>query len=497
MRRLAFLWFLPAAPQALLADEAETPFLVFREADPATAKRIERDLVTEKQLGGLMPAARRQTREELARIGPWCVPFLSTALKKESSARIRLNAVIALVLIRDPRGLPALRAAAREDGDISVRRAATLAIGTFECPADFATLKALPGAPRGEWRSAAPALARLRQTDAAAILKARADPKALPDDEHDAAAIVLAAAIATPEVALIGFLEHKQKLVQQAAAAGLCLRPPQRADEILAALGRTRLAGAARVLAIRALGAIEGAQDALLDIACKDGNADERIAALLELKGSTDEYASLAKAYARIEGRNDPVAAALLLALARTREEKAIATLLAIVRGGGSEQLRFYAAAALLCANGSALLDDTIRREAVALGGDIGLLAQGMAATSEAKRVAALAKLREIKDPRHLRLYVDRGERNWLEVNRLVTRIFELDEVLVQFDSSRPYRTEDSALDGGGGGDEKLLKAASKGTDEEQDLFDLLIPAAVGDDPPRRAFFGPEDLGGP
>lgn len=495
MRRLAFLSILAAAPQALRAEEAQTPFLIFREADPATAKRIERDLVTEKQLGGLMPAARRQTREDLARIGPLSVPFLATALKKESSARIRLNTVIVLALVRDPRGLPALRGAAKEDDDISVRRAATLAIGTFESPADLDTLKGLPGAPRGEWRSAAPALARLRQRDAGAILKARADPKLLPDDEHDAAATLLAAAIATREVALVGFLEHRQKLVQQAAAAGLLVRPPQRTGEILAALGRTKLAGTARVLAIRALGAIEGAQDALLDIACKDGNADERIAALLELKGSADEYAPLAKAYARIEGRNDPVAAALLLALARTREEKAIATLLAIVRGGGSEQLRFYAAAALLCANGSALLDDTIRREAVALGGEIGLLAQGMAATSEAKRVAALAKLREIKDPRHLRLYLEREERNWLEVNRLVTRIFELDEVLVQFDSSRPYRTEESPLDGGGGS-EKFQKAASKGTDEEQDLFDLLIPPRVGDDPPRRPYFGPEDLGG-
>ncbi len=312
---------------------------------------------------------------------------------------------------------------------------------------------------------------------------------------------MLAAAIATPEVALVEFLEHKQKLVQQAAAAGLTVRPlsHQRAGEILAALGRAKLAGAARVLAIRALGAIPDrpaeVQDALLDIACKDGNADERIAALLELQGSAEEYRPLAKAYEKIKERNDPVAAALLLALARTREEKAIATLLALVRGGGSDQLRFYAAAALLCANGSALLDDTIRREVVTLGGDIARLAQAMAGANEAKRKAALAELREIKDPRHLRLYLEREERNWHEVNRLLTRIFELDVVLVQYDSSRPGRKEESALDGGGGS-EKLQKATSKGTDEEQDLFDLLIPQAVGDEPPRRSYFGPEDLGG-
>ncbi|MFI5403968.1 MAG: HEAT repeat domain-containing protein, partial [Planctomycetota bacterium] len=165
MRRLPFLCILAAASPSLRAEEAETPFLIFREADLSTTKRIK-DFVTEKQLGGRSPDTRRQVREEIARIGPWCVPFLATAIKKESSARIRLNAVIALMLIRDPRGLPALRAAAKEDDDLSVQRAATLAIGTFECPADFGELRGLLDTPHGEWRAVAPALARGRYPEA-------------------------------------------------------------------------------------------------------------------------------------------------------------------------------------------------------------------------------------------------------------------------------------------------------------------------------------------
>ena len=107
MRRFAGLLVLLAASPGLRADPAETPFLVFREADPETAQRIKRDLIAEKSLGGRAPEMRRETREQIARIGPWCVPFLATALRKETP-RVRLNVVLALAMIRDPRGLPAL-----------------------------------------------------------------------------------------------------------------------------------------------------------------------------------------------------------------------------------------------------------------------------------------------------------------------------------------------------------------------------------------------------
>lgn len=512
MRRGAFLLALLSAPAGLSAGEAETPFLIFREADPPTAKRI-RDFVTEKQLGGRDPDARRQVREELARIGPWSVPFLETALKKESSARIRLNAVIALMLIRDPRGLQALRAAAKDD-DIWVRRAATLAIGTFECGDDFRTLRDLSETPRAEWRSVAPALARLRHyRDAAAILKAKVDPgpkrsgQHLPKDEPDAAAVVIAAVIASPELWPVDLLDHEQKLVQEAAAAGLAVRPlpASRAGELLAAFRRTK----ARVLAIRALGAITPTerppevQAELLDIACRGERADERIAALLELLGRADELEPLLKAYGRLEGRNDPVVAALLLALARTREKRAVDTLLALVNTG-SPFLRFYAAASLLYANGNARLEDERIWSAVTrLGGKdkppfdaLAACAQKMASSSWQ---GALAELTEIEDPRKLRLFFDREERNWHEVNRLLARIFRLDTVLTTFDSSGPGRTAESAVGAGSGGEEG--RKAPSGTDEEQDLFDLLMPSKV--EPPegqppypkRRPYFGPEDLG--
>jgi HEAT repeat protein len=506
VRRRALLWTLLAASPGLRADEAETPFLVFREADAPTAKRIQRDLVTEKQLGGRVPDTRRRTREDLARIGPWSVPFLDAGLRK-GTAQIRLNAAITLVLIRDPRGLPVLREAAQKDDDISVRRAATLAIGTFECGEDFERLRDLPEAPRGEWRSAAPALARLRHRHARPLLRAKVEPgprrsgQHLPKDAHDAAAVVISAAIASPEVWPVDLLDHEQDLVQEAAAAGLAIRPlpESRAGELLAALPRTK--GRARVLAIRALGAIAPrppkVQAELLAIACRDGTADERIAALLELEGQADELDPLLKAYGRVAGRNDPVTAVLLFALAKTREEEATRRLRDVLRTG-SPFLRFYAGASLLYLNGSEELRDPIRSEVWALGDELREIAQRMGGGSETARKAAFADLCRIDDPRDLRLFVAREERNWHEVNRLLARIFELDEVLTVFDSSRPGRKEESAVGGGSGGEE--ARKAPSVTDAEQDLFDLLLPTRVEppagqpDYPERRPYFGPEDL---
>jgi HEAT repeat protein len=512
VRRLAFLGFLVAVSPGLRAEQPETPLLIFRDPDPATEKEI-RDLVTEKRLGGR--DQRRPARERLAWIGPWAVPHLATALAKESSARIRMNAVIALMLVRDPRALPALRAAAAEDDDLSVRRAATLALGTFEHPDDVATLKGLLGTPRGEWTTVAPALARLRHSDAAVVLlRAAGSP---PRDEHDAAAILLAAAIASPDAPLLENLEGG-KLVQLAAAAGLAVRPPSHrlAGKILEALGRSKLTDPARVLAIRALGAIkdrpDNVQAALLDIACKDGRADERIAALVELDGRAGEFDRLWKAYGLLKGRNDPVVAALLLALARTREQKAEDVLLDLV-GTDTGFLRFYAAAALLHANGAdRVLEERIRsavnglrgRDDPALDG-LANCAQQLKSDDAAKRAAAFAELPRIDDPRHLRLFVPREERNWREVNLLFATILQLDK-LVEQAGSGPGREQESPLGGGGGGSTEPKKA-SAGTVEEQDLFDILLPPPPPPFPegrpryygPRGAperppYFGKEDL---
>lgn len=494
MRRLAALFVLIAASPGLRADPAETPFLILREPDAETAREITRDLVTEKGLGG---DKRRETRERLARIGPWCVPYLATALRKESSARIRMNAAFALALIRDPRGLPALREAAAKDDNLWVRRAATLAVPLFEWKADLETLEKIPKA-RAEWRSMAPALARLRHAGAKEILGNVA--KKLPSDEHDAAAIVLSAAIAGADLPFVELLEDRRKLVQEAAAAGLAVRPlpPERAGEILAALDRSRMGKDARVVAVRALGAIDprpdAAQAALVKIACGDGEAAERIAALLELRGTPEEFDPLWKAYRQIAGRNDPVVGALLLALARTREGKATEVLIDATRTG-SPFVRFYAGAALLDVNGSAQLPEDTRKAVTALKEvrlcePLATLAQGMASGDEATRRAAAGKLKLVDDPRHLKLSLGREERNWLEANRVLTKVFELGTVLLQFDTSARNRTAESPLPGAGGeGDEG--KKQSTASDEQQDLFDLLIP---WDYPERKPYFGPGDL---
>jgi HEAT repeat protein len=509
--RWALLAALLAASPGLRAQEAETPFLVFREPDPETEKEITRELITPKALGDHTPQRRREVRERLAsEIGPWSVRFLGGALagrKRHSSARIRMNAAITLAMLSDPRGLDALRRAATGDEDPWVRRAAALAVGPFRSPADVATLRG----PKVDRRAAAPALAKLRHPDAVAILKAMAEY--LPKDEHEGAAVLLAAAIATPDVALVPYLEgEKARLVQQAAATGLTLRPlpPRRAGELLAVF--PRLAGPARVMAIRALGAIRERPDdvraLLLDIARRDGPAEERIAALLELdEGRAQDLDPLRKAYGKIEGRNEPIVAALLFAMARTGELAAADELLGVVRSG-SDFLRFYAAASLLHAHGPReILDERIRVAVTGMKGSKGLeelavLAQRLAATAPAARQAAFADLRKVEDPRNLRLFsFTREERNWREANRLLAQIFQLDEVLVQFDSARPGRKPESALGGAGGGEGAGEgRSAPSGTNEEQDLFDLLLPPVVpapGDRPypERPPYFGPGDLG--
>lgn len=499
MRRLAFLWTLLALSPGLPAEPAKAPFLIFREADSATEKRVQRELITEKTLGGLAPETRRQAREELSWIGSWCVPYLEIAIRKQSSARIRMNAVLALAMIRDPRGLPVLREAAKEDKVLYVRRAATLAIGLFEWgKEDVETLGHLPN---GEWRAIAPALARLRNPAAAAILKANAVKFPPTKYDYDRAAILISAAIAGPGAPLVEHLEDGEDLVQEAAAMGLAVRPlpAHRAGEIIAALDRSKLSSTARVLAIHALGSIRDrppeAQERLLDIAWKDGKEAERIAALLELRGTPDEFPKLWKAYLRDGGKNDPVAATLLVALARTGEDKAKERLRAVLQR--EKFLGFYAAGALLYANGTDQLPDEIRREIVDLGDKELVEIAGMAAsTSEEKRAAALLKLKRLPDRRGLELFYSPEERIWREVNRLLTRIFDIDPVLLQFNSSN-LNDPDSPLGGGGGVGDEPRKAKS-GSPEDQDLSDLLVPPRVEHDPPypeRRPYFGPEDLG--
>jgi hypothetical protein len=254
------------------------------------------------------------------------------------------------------------------------------------------------------------------------------------------------------------------------------------------------------VLAIRAHGAIDprpdDAQAGLLKIACGDGKAAERIAALLELRGTGDEVGPLAKAYRKLAGRNDDVVAALLLALARTREPEAVETVTRLVK---PDFLGFYAAAALLCVYGPDKLPEEMRVRIVEVK-ELAELAQKLSSDSAAVRKKAIDDLRLVGDPRSLKLYFPREERNWLEVNRVLTKIFELGEVLNRFDIDGPGRTTESALPGAGSGGGEEAKKASSGSDAEQDLFDLLIPPKVPPPPgepaypERKPYFGPLDL---
>jgi HEAT repeat protein len=522
VRRCAFLLAVLVGSTGS-AKEPDPPFLILPTPDPATEKEIRNELVNQKALGDHVALERVRARERLAYLGPWTVPYLVEAVLKEKNNRVRMNAVLTLALIRDPRGLDALLAAAAGDSDRWVRRAAILALGTFRSEGTADALRRLlddtkPGAPRS---AAALALAKIRAPAAAEALPAKAEN--LPADEHEAAALLLAAAIARPVEGILERLassKESRRLVHEAAATALTIRPlpAERAKELLAQLDRTRFDGTTRVMIIRALGAIQPRPDEvrakLIDLARRDNPAaEERIAALLEFEGRAEEYDALKKAYSRIEGRNDPLVAVLLFAMARTREPAAFAEVEKVVRSG-PDQMAYYAGASLLhVATFSAPpLDAMTRGRLTKPVRDRRSDWERLAAVADNVAVgrATISDFRKLDDPRSLHLFdLTPGERPWREVNRLFARIFELDKVLDAFDTARPYRVPESPFGGGGGGGGgETERKAPGGTTEEQDLFDILLPPAPPappeehpdyfgkDGPPERPpYFGPEDLG--
>jgi len=493
---VALLW---AAPSP--AEEAKTPLLILREPDPRTAREIE-DLLSAR--GGLQDSdyeERAKARAHLAAIGPWAVPFLCETVagrKAARSARVRMNAVLALARIRDPRCLPALRSAAQEDDDLWVRRAATLALGVFENPADLETLRGMLQARNPKLqhtRAAAPALARLRVPAGGALLEGACQQ--LPRDRYDAAALVLAASVSAPAFDPLPLVDARQdKLVQAAAAAGLLVRPlsARRAGELLDLLKKPGLDGGARTVLIHALGAIPSPGDEvrarLLDLARGKGTeADrEQIAALIALDPRPADFADLKTAFRRFQGRNDPVAAAFLDALARTGAPESVDYLLGLARTG-SEFVKFYAWGSLAHhavtgagpEAGRAILAQIPRGQAhrdvylKQLDALLGLLAY--------KPELAAGEFAKLAEPRELHLWDwTREDRAWRIANHVLALIFELDKLDPGFDSSGVGRSTESAVGGGGGG-EAGRKAAS--SPDELDLAEFFS---------EQPYFGPEDL---
>ena len=485
-------------------DEAATPLIFFRKPDRGTEKEIEGELISGNGLGGGTRDQRALARAKLIVLDAWAVPYLSDALfgRKERPAHtIRMNAAAALARILDPRALPALRGAALKDKDRWVRRIAVLTLGLYRVEEDIKLLDGVISDRRKRDPVAALALGKFPQPDATDRLLARLTKP--PQDEHLLSAILLAAAVRSPDAPIAAFLEHKKRIVQRVAAACLLIRPPgPKALERILKLVDRKGPREVRALQFYALGLIPERTDeirkALLNCAIKTKHKSEvRVAALVGLADEWNvraNFPGLNKHYRTIAGRNDPVVAAFFPAMVNTGDPKAIKICLRVLKTQ-SAFLRFYASAALF--------------QAIALGPEehsrAGEIADAIVAqrphtqdprllqlidkvmrwssppegTKDLRKLAREA-LVDVGDPRGLHLFDrTRHERAWALLNSMLPFVLELDDVTVDLDkhnASTPPSTEP-----GSGNKDKA------GSEEELDLLDFLN---------EKPYFVPGDLGG-
>ncbi|MHC4550111.1 MAG: HEAT repeat domain-containing protein [Planctomycetota bacterium] len=514
MARSRTLGLLLLLAPGIQAEEEAIPLVFFREPDKAARREILHE-VSDKRLGSGARHERRASRARLRRIGPWAVPFLSDALtKRTKSQRVRMNAAMTLARIGDPDGVAALRVGARHDEHRYVRRTCSLALGllgddaprpgradAFREAAIQTLIEILRSRERGATKAAAAlALAKTGHPQAAAELRAAA--KTLSKDPHDAAAILIAATIVHDKTDLTPWVGHPEKLVRRAATTGLLIRPlpPTRADLLLERLKRERDPGI-RALLYHALGAVQdGAlRAALLRAATRSAEkAEARIAAAIELAqeyGVQESCRPLLEALHKIHSRNDPVTAPLIFALAMTGAPEATEKLTKLMTAPDAGHRSFYAAGSLLhvlCQDPTRFGDaaDLLRRIA-GLSQDPWVRKVAALATDlrwkrdqpQEMRALAHARLAQMGDPFGLGLW-DRGRRDraWQLVNRVLPRIFELDDITELGDPGE--HADDDPREHAGG---SLRGESGKGPSakpEELDLLDFLgeAPYFVPDD---------------
>jgi HEAT repeat protein len=489
------------------AGDVARPLVFFRKPDKKTEKWIQNDLIGGDGIGAGTMDTRSRARAELEVLDAWAVPYLAEALygrKKDGAHTVRMNAAATLARILDPRALPELRGAAVADKDRWVQRTALLGLGLFRAREDvdlFAGNLSLRPEKRRD-PAAAIGLGKLRgsPTAANALLTRLAKP---PRDAHLTCALLLAAAVRSSEAPIQRFLTHKKPLVQRVAAACLQIRPlaPDQVDALLKQINRGRFTDVLE-LQFYALATMPertaAVREALLDCAVKSKfKSGARVAALIGLAyewGKKENYDRLAKLYRGIRGRNDNVVAALMFAMVRTGDPRAVESLLGVLKAG-SPFLRFYASGALfhLIALGpeehpradeiaSLLERQRSRTEDKRLLRLIDLIGRWRTPPEGTTDRSKLARdgLREVGDPRNLHLFDrTRKERAWEIINSMVPLIFELDALLGSMSEPDLSGKIPEAKPGSGGKDEA-------GSEEELDLLDWLT---------EQPYFVPEDLG--
>jgi HEAT repeat protein len=524
LRRAVLLLLLPCA--AGLGDEVEeakAPLLIFREPDSDTARDIKK-WISQEGIGASDRNERREARAHLLEVGAWSVPSLQKEVERSVGERVPMNSIMVLARIFDPAALPQIRVAARKSRHPFVRQTACLTLGIFGESKDCSLLAERMkdrDHKRRHQRAAALGLAKIGTEKAATYLRPMTDKQRLPADDHTAAAVVLASAIADPEFDILGRLSNPRPLVRRAATVALLARPIV-AAEAKPLLTRLRNAQDKRIRALqfRALSAVRERtpeiRGLLLDCATKEKRykKPERIAAAIGLAaewGVEEHYKPLRNAYRSASSRNDALNGALLFALAHTRKHEAIEVLLDVVEDG-SEWLACYAVGSLLVCIAEdrlppapkpeedprrsetevesweandvlARIDGRGGRTKDAILGrliDLSRKLRTIKDRDERRRVAR-EELGKIPDPSGLHLW-DRTtvDRRWDLINHdFLPVIFELDALV---DYGDPLsRAEEAPVE------THRSRVVPPGDDAEQDLFDFLT---------EKPYFGTDDVAG-
>ena len=226
-----------------------------------------------------------------------------------------------------------------------------------------------------------------------------------------------------------------------------------------------------------------------------DEHKKARVAALIGLASEWNvqsNYKALKRAMPR--GRNDPVASAMLFALARCGHKNALDDLIQTMRGGSSHS-QFYAAGSLLYLvtlsnpkrkhpeqdrifDKIAELRDPKLKDFVTMAG-------ALKYEMDLGKRAAQARdwFKSIRDPYGLHLWDwTPTDRAWALVNRLIPAVFDLDDIADPSDFDNPNKVPAGPL----GAKPKTGARTLTATPEEQDLLDFLAELP---------YFGPENLG--
>ncbi|MFB3065016.1 MAG: HEAT repeat domain-containing protein [Planctomycetota bacterium] len=519
MPRIALLLLLLCLPAPAQEDGLKKPPLIFfRTPDPKTRKEIRAEI---KNLNDSTIVDRRRARRRLADIGIWSVPALSATLegkKREKDMRVRMNAILTLSQLEDPRSLPSLRAAAH-DSDSWVRRSAMLVLGHFRQGADRdLLLEAMREMRSNRKHQAAAALAAAKLPRTGDDLLGIALFPLMKRDDANMAGMLLAAIVATPDSPeprraklqklLEKRLEEDSKLVRRVAATGLIARPglPGILPRLQRRIRRERDKHVRALLygAIAALPRTDAIRVVLLKTATDANEKREvRAAAALGLAdewppsdfwNDDDRYKKLR--FAARKGGNNDLTAALMFALAHTGRPEAVDELLRFFRQG-NKYAKIYSAGCLghLIAFPAAGKFDSERAEEIRL-----TLVHSQVTDPRLKRVRAAVQqlFWERRDPGMVfgRLgdidpygMWSRSERERALdlVNARVYEVLELDYVADAGDRERTTKQDDDGDDSDSGDEEEddgdgstAPKIPGKGTGttsrsaEENDLIDFL-----------------------